>query len=161
MEKKARRGSSARQHQSREGRSGAREGVWRRRREGDLLLDSIKPVWGGAARGRGDGEEGAKDIFCATASIQCGEERRAGGGMEKKARRGSSARQHQSRAGRSGAWEGVWRRRRAAPSSPYPLPSASAAGASDRKASSASTFIPYISSGVKLRMEGNRDEVTL
>jgi len=43
-------------------------------------------VRGGAARGRRYGEEGAKGIFCATASIPCGEERRVGGGMEKKAR---------------------------------------------------------------------------
>src|SRR5579885_2948325 len=87
MEKKARRGSSARQHQTRVGRSGARTGGRRRRREGHLLRDSINPVWGGAARGRGYGEEGAKGIFCATTSIPCGEERRVGGGMEKKALR--------------------------------------------------------------------------
>jgi len=68
------------------GRSGAREGVWRRRREGDLLRDNIDPVRGGAVRERGYGEEGVKGIFCATTSIPCGEERRAGGGMEKKAR---------------------------------------------------------------------------
>src|SRR5579885_677904 len=53
---------------------------------------------GGAARERGYGEEGAKGIFCATTSIPCGGRR-----LVKKARRGSSARQHQSRAGRSGA----------------------------------------------------------
>jgi len=88
------------------GRSGAREGIWRRRREGDLLRNDINPVRGEAAC-----EEGAKGIFCATTSIPCGEERR--GRMWCRRRRGtSSARQHQSRAGRSGAWEEVWRRRR-------------------------------------------------
>jgi hypothetical protein len=37
------------------GRSGAREGIWRRRREGDLLRNDINPVRGEAACEEGAG----------------------------------------------------------------------------------------------------------
>src|SRR5579885_26503 len=75
--------SSARQHQSRAGRSGAREGVWRRRREGDLLRDNINPVRGGAARGRGYGEEGAQRLLLHTPSPRRAPQARAIGKLHR------------------------------------------------------------------------------